>query len=212
MDNRSCHSSMQTRSNNWKMNWNRTKKVGKPVWTQLTTAPMQSAIWTKRTDVWKRRIMSCRRNSRVRKRKRERERTRRRLSFFEELSAKTVESISTASSSNESFQKDDVDVECDGSEPGLVHDVPTKSNHEDTKSFDSKSFVTSERSTRMALAIRIAQSIRLETEQEEKRLLQEQIHQLEQSSNEAKTKLSKQIDNVSRRFNDREKKNNSICF
>ncbi|CAF4532104.1 unnamed protein product, partial [Rotaria sp. Silwood2] len=30
-----------------------------------------------------------------------------------ELSAKTVESISTASSSNESFQKEDVEVECD---------------------------------------------------------------------------------------------------
>jgi hypothetical protein len=33
--------------------------------------------------------------------------------LFEELSAKTAESISTASSSNESFQKEDVEVECD---------------------------------------------------------------------------------------------------
>ncbi|CAF5088032.1 unnamed protein product, partial [Rotaria magnacalcarata] len=32
---------------------------------------------------------------------------------FAELSAKVTESISTASSSNESFQKEDVDVECD---------------------------------------------------------------------------------------------------
>jgi hypothetical protein len=32
---------------------------------------------------------------------------------FKELSTKTVESISTASSSNESFQKEDAEVECD---------------------------------------------------------------------------------------------------
>lgn len=33
--------------------------------------------------------------------------------LLKELSTKTVESISTASSSNESFQRDDVEVECD---------------------------------------------------------------------------------------------------
>jgi hypothetical protein len=33
--------------------------------------------------------------------------------FSKELSAKIVESMSTASSSNESFQKEDVEVECD---------------------------------------------------------------------------------------------------
>jgi hypothetical protein len=55
------------------------------------------------------------------------------------------------------------------------------------------------------LLVRLAHSIRLETEQEEKRLLQEQIHQLEVSSNESNTKLSKQIDNVSECFsNDRQ--------
>jgi polyhydroxyalkanoate synthesis regulator phasin len=36
----------------------------------------------------------------------------------------------------------------------------------------------------------------LETEQEEKRLLQEQLRQLENSSNEINNKLSKQIDQV----------------
>jgi hypothetical protein len=34
-------------------------------------------------------------------------------SSFTELSTKTVESISTASSSNESFQKEDAEAECD---------------------------------------------------------------------------------------------------
>ncbi len=33
--------------------------------------------------------------------------------FLKELSTKIIESISTASSSNESFQKEDVEVECD---------------------------------------------------------------------------------------------------
>jgi hypothetical protein len=42
----------------------------------------------------------------------------------------------------------------------------------------------------------LAHNIRLETEQEEKRLLQEQLRQLENSSNEANNKLSKQIDQV----------------
>ncbi len=42
----------------------------------------------------------------------------------------------------------------------------------------------------------LAHNIRLETEQEEKRLLQEQLRQLENSSNEINNKLSKQIDQV----------------
>lgn len=42
----------------------------------------------------------------------------------------------------------------------------------------------------------LANSIRLETEQEEKRLLQDQFRQLEITSNETNTKLSRQIDNV----------------
>ena len=42
----------------------------------------------------------------------------------------------------------------------------------------------------------LGQSIRLETEQEEKRLLQDQLRQLEISSNEASNKLSQQIDQV----------------
>jgi len=46
----------------------------------------------------------------------------------------------------------------------------------------------------------LANSIRFETEQEEKRLLQEQLHQLEISSNEANAKLSKQIEIVKNLF------------
>lgn len=42
----------------------------------------------------------------------------------------------------------------------------------------------------------LATNIRLETEQEEKRLLQDQFRQLEISSNETQTKLLKQIENV----------------
>ncbi len=42
----------------------------------------------------------------------------------------------------------------------------------------------------------LANSIRLETEQEEKRLLQDQFRQLEISTKETHTKLLKQIDNV----------------
>ena len=42
----------------------------------------------------------------------------------------------------------------------------------------------------------LAHSIRLETEQEEKRLLQDQLRQLEISSNEINNKLFKQIDQV----------------
>ncbi len=42
----------------------------------------------------------------------------------------------------------------------------------------------------------IGNSIRLETEQEEKRLLHEQFRQLEITSTETITKLSKQIENV----------------
>ncbi|CAF5105318.1 unnamed protein product, partial [Rotaria magnacalcarata] len=55
------------------------------------------------------------------------------------------------------------------SEGGLVHVVSTKPTNGETKLFD-------------------ANSIRLETEQEEKRLLQEQFRQLEISSNETNTK------------------------
>ena len=40
--------------------------------------------------------------------------------------------------------------------------------------------------------------MRLETEQEEKRLLQEQIRQLETSSNETNSKLTRQIEMVTR--------------
>ncbi len=46
----------------------------------------------------------------------------------------------------------------------------------------------------------LANSIRFETEQEEKRLLQEQLHQLEISSNETNAKLSKQIEIVKNLF------------
>jgi len=42
----------------------------------------------------------------------------------------------------------------------------------------------------------LATNIRLETEQEEKRLLQDQLRQLEITTNETNTKLSKQIDHV----------------
>ncbi|UJR35387.1 hypothetical protein I4U23_028144 [Adineta vaga] len=105
-----------------------------------------------------------------------------------ELSAKTVESISTESSSNESFQKEDVEVECDDnrSEGGLVHVVSTKGSNGETKAFDTN-------------------SIRLETEQEEKRLLQEQLRQLEISSNEINRKLSKQIENLEEKLDEKQK-------
>ncbi|CAF3387402.1 unnamed protein product [Rotaria sp. Silwood1] len=104
-----------------------------------------------------------------------------------ELSTKTVESISTASSSNESFQKEDVEVECDDnrSEGGLVHVVSTKSTNGETKLFDSN-------------------SIRLETEQEEKRLLQEQFRQLEISFKETNTKLMKQIENLKEKLDEKQ--------
>ena len=46
----------------------------------------------------------------------------------------------------------------------------------------------------------VAQSIRLETEQEEKRLLQDQLRQLEISSIETTNKLSQQIDQVEQRI------------
>ena len=46
----------------------------------------------------------------------------------------------------------------------------------------------------------VAQSIRLETEQEEKRLLQDQLRQLEISSIETTNKLSEQIDQVEQRI------------
>ncbi|CAF0722314.1 unnamed protein product [Rotaria sordida] len=106
---------------------------------------------------------------------------------FSELSAKTVESISTASSSNESFQKEDGEVECDDnrSEGGLVHVVSTKSTNGETKLFDTN-------------------SIRLETEQEEKRLLQEQFRQLEISTNETNTKLLKQIENLKEKLDEKQ--------
>ncbi|CAF2787109.1 unnamed protein product [Rotaria sp. Silwood2] len=104
-----------------------------------------------------------------------------------ELSAKTVESISTASSSNESFQKEDVEVECDDnrSEGGLVHVVSSKSTNGETKLFDTN-------------------SIRLETEQEEKRLLQEQFRQLEISFNETNTKHLKQIENLKEKLDEKQ--------
>ncbi|CAM4871683.1 unnamed protein product [Rotaria socialis] len=106
---------------------------------------------------------------------------------FAELSAKIGESISTASSSNESFQKEDVDVECDDnrSEGGLVHVVSTKPTNGETKVFD-------------------ANSIRLETEQEEKRLLQEQLRQLEISSNETNTKFLKQIEDLKEKLDEKQ--------
>ncbi|CAM4758557.1 unnamed protein product [Rotaria magnacalcarata] len=106
---------------------------------------------------------------------------------FAELSAKVAESISTASSSNESFQKEDVDVECDDnrSEGGLVHVVSTKPTNGETKLFD-------------------ANSIRLETEQEEKRLLQEQFRQLEISSNETNTKSLKQIEDLKEKLDEKQ--------
>ena len=44
----------------------------------------------------------------------------------------------------------------------------------------------------------------METEQEEKRLLQEQFKQLEISSNETQIKLSKQIDNIKEKLDEKQ--------
>jgi hypothetical protein len=44
----------------------------------------------------------------------------------------------------------------------------------------------------------------LETEQEEKRLLQEQFRQLEISSNETQIKLLKQIDNIKEKLDEKQ--------
>lgn len=104
-----------------------------------------------------------------------------------ELSSKVVESISTASSSNESFQKEDIEVEYDDnrSDAGLVHIVSNKTTNGETKPFDTN-------------------SIRLETEQEEKRLLQEQLHQCETTLNETNSKFSKQIENLKEKLDEKQ--------
>jgi len=104
-----------------------------------------------------------------------------------ELSSKVVESISTASSSNESFQKEDIEIECEDnrSDTGLVNIVSSKTTNGETKSFDTN-------------------SIRFETEQEEKRLLQEQLRQCEITLNETTSKLSTQIENLKEKLDEKQ--------
>ena len=85
------------------------------------------------------------------------------------------------------------------SEGGLIHIVSSKSANGETKLFDSKFLSLFSNFINYFIIIK-GNSIRLETEQEEKRLLQEQFHQLEISSNETITKLSKQIENVKKYF------------
>ncbi|CAF4266238.1 unnamed protein product, partial [Rotaria magnacalcarata] len=52
--------------------------------------------------------------------------------------------------------------------------------------------------------LNLANSIRLETEQEEKRLLQEQFRQLEISSNETNTKFLKQIEDLKEKLDEKQ--------
>lgn len=91
--------------------------------------------------------------------------------FRSEFSSKTFESISTASSSNESFVKDDVEIESE------------------------------ENSTKTTFS---PETIRFETDLEEKRILKEQIHQIEQTSNETIDKLNKQIESIQEKLDEKQ--------
>ncbi|CAF1362135.1 unnamed protein product, partial [Adineta steineri] len=71
-------------------------------------------------------------------------------------------------------------------EGGLVHIVTTKTTNGEAKLFDNN-------------------SIRFETEQEEKRLLREQYRQLEISSNETNAKLLKQIEILEEKLDEKQK-------
>ncbi|CAF4318247.1 unnamed protein product, partial [Adineta steineri] len=71
-------------------------------------------------------------------------------------------------------------------EGGLVQIVTTKTTNGEAKLFDNN-------------------SIRFETEQEEKRLLREQYRQLEISSNETNAKLSKQIEILEEKLDEKQK-------
>jgi hypothetical protein len=80
------------------------------------------------------------------------------------------------------------------SEGGVVHILTSKSTNGETKLFDSMCSLSVFIANRFLFST--GNSIRLETEQEEKRLLHDQFRQLEISSNETITKLSKQIETV----------------
>ena len=84
------------------------------------------------------------------------------------------------------------------SEAGLVHIGSIKSSNDESKLFDRMLFRKSESNNPSASFL--ANSIRLETEQEEKRLLQEQLREIEVLSNETNTKLFKQIESVKKKI------------